>query len=343
MENYSIIKISEAKLDQLKEFFSKAFAGRSKILTRHWKWFYRNNFLGYEPIVIVFNNKIIAQAGLIPVKLKHGEEIFPATWFVDFVVLPEFQGKGIGYKLTKEWMKICPNQITFCNSQSLKIFKKLGWTTNYNTKRTAKLINPTKWIPLLDKNKFNFINKIYNFSYKKKFSNIKPIKPYSIKNNYKQILDTFFKVTTNQKKLAETLKDEDWLNWRLIESPFNKNFFFFEYKDNFAIANIFYKGNIKRVNILYTYYLNNLYTEDLFKSIISWALNNKVDLIWTNSNDQQLINKFENLFSNKFSKSLNFACYSSDSRFYDTLKLGLNNIQAIDSDNDINCLHDNSL
>ena len=83
---------------------------------------------------------------------KYGDkEILPAIWFIDFAILPKFQGLGLGKVLTKAWMKICPNQITFCNDKSLKIFKKLCCEENNYTKRLARPINPTKWIPFLKK------------------------------------------------------------------------------------------------------------------------------------------------------------------------------------------------
>ena len=94
----------------------------------------------------------------MPIDLKVGRNQIPSIWFVDFVIIPEFQGKGYGKILTKEWMKICPNQITFCNNLSLKIFKKFGWKNNLSTKRQAMPINATKFLPIVKRLNLNFLN-----------------------------------------------------------------------------------------------------------------------------------------------------------------------------------------
>ncbi len=167
MIDYSIISISKVKIDQLSEFYKRAFKNRYKTLTKYWKWWYRSNYLDYEPIVLISNNQVIGQAGLIPTKIRIEKKILPAIWFVDFAVLPEYQNQGLGKILTKEWMNICPNQITFCNDYSLSIFKKFGWATNYNTKRLARPIDPTRWIPLFNKFRSNFFRSIYKNLLKK--------------------------------------------------------------------------------------------------------------------------------------------------------------------------------
>ena len=135
MIDYNIINISQVKIDHLSEFYKKAFNKRHITLIKHWKWWYRNNYLGYEPLILLNKSEIIGQAGLIPVKIKVENKILPAIWFVDFVVLPKFQGQGFGKILTEAWMKTCPNQITYCNNKSLSIFKKFGWEENKSTKR----------------------------------------------------------------------------------------------------------------------------------------------------------------------------------------------------------------
>ena len=101
MIDYNIIGISKVKIDQLSEFYKQVFKSRYKTLTSNWKWWYRSNYLGYEPIVLVTDNKVVGHAGLIPVKIKIGKKILSAIWFVDFAVLPKYQSLGFGKILTK--------------------------------------------------------------------------------------------------------------------------------------------------------------------------------------------------------------------------------------------------
>ena len=341
MIDYNIINISQVKTDHLAEFYQKVFNKRHNTMTRHWKWWYRNNYLGYEPLVLCSGNKVIGQAGLIPIKIRVDKEILPAIWFIDFAVLPRFQDLGLGKVLTKAWMKICPNQITFCNDKSLKIFRKFGWEENNYTKRLARPINPTKWIPFFKKFEFNLLSNLFRSSLKKNFKDIFDIKPYTIDDNYKIIFKSFNKRTTPDTDQVEIVRDEEWLNWRLMECPFKKNIYFFEYKENFAIVHILTSDSIKRLHILYTYSLNGSNEDILYESIFKWSLDNSIDLIWANSNSSNQIKKFKKILPNNFSKSMNFASWSENKKIHEKLKLGLNNSQGIDSDNDIVSFDDN--
>ena len=155
--NYKIRKISSISKNLLYDFFKLAYPHRYTNLIEHWKWFYRLGYNDYEPIVIEVDSRIIGMAGLIPSKLRCNEKILESIWFTDFIILKEFRNKGYGSILTKEWMKICPTQITFCNNESLKIFKKFSWESNNHTYRNVKPINILNIIPLI--NKFNFQSK----------------------------------------------------------------------------------------------------------------------------------------------------------------------------------------
>ena len=77
--------------------------------------------------------------------------------------------------------------------------------------------------------------------------------------------------------------------------------------------------------------------------IFNWALNNEIDLVWANSNDSELIKKYEKVFTNKFTKKMNFASWSSDKIIHKKLNHHAPCTHAIDSDNDLISIEDNSL
>ena len=129
----------------------------------------------------------------------------------------------------------------------------------------------------------------------------------------------------------------------MAECPFNKNIYFFEYKENFAIVHIFTSKNIKRLHIIYAFCLNSPDEESLFCSIFKWALYNSIDLVWANSNNKELIKKIEKVLTNRFTKPMNFASWSADKKIHEKLRLGLANSQGIDSDNDTISLVDEYL
>ena len=333
MLRYKINKISEVENDLLSEFYKKIYQKRHNSLTSNWRWWYRVGYNEFEPIVILVDNKIIGHAGLLPIDLNVLGKKIPVIWFVDYAILNKFQGKGYGQILTKEWMKICPNQITFCNNLSLRIFKKFGWKNNLSTKRLAMPINASKFLPLVKRLNLNFLNSPLRNFIKKKYNRSISINPYKIEDNYKIINDSF-KIKKREKNngFAEIVRDEKWLHWRLMQCPYRKDICFFEYKNNFAVVHIFLVENIKKLNILYTYSTDKLQENEIFIQIINWALNNNIDLVWAIKSNT----KSENIFPKFFNKSLNFASWSSDEKIFKILQNGLLDLQGIDSDIDSN-------
>ena len=328
---YKINKISEIATDQLSEFYKKTYYKRYKSLTSNWRWWYRVGYSELEPLILSVDNKVIGQAAYLPTNLNILGNIIPAIWFVDYAVLPEFKGKGLGKILSKEWMKICPNQMAICSDDSLRVLKKLGWKDNYTTKRLARPISTLKFLPILKNLKLNFVNRTLRYFIKKKYSRNISINPYKISDNFKIIDDSFkLRKIVKNNEFAEIIRDEKWLHWRLIECPYKKDIYFFEYKNNFAIVHIFLIENIKKLNILYTYSADKLQENELFVQIINWSINNNIDLVWAVSRNTD----FENIFPKIFNRPLQFASWSSDEKIFKTLQNGLSNLQGIDTDND---------
>ena len=328
---YKINKISEIATDQLSEFYKKTYYKRYKSLTSNWRWWYRVGYNKLEPLILSVDNKVIGQAAYLPINLNILGNIVPAIWFVDYVVLPEFKGKGLGKILSKEWMKICPNQMAICSDDSLRVLKNLGWKDNYTTKRLARPISTLKFLPILKNLKLNFVNRTLRYFIKKKYSRNISINPYKISDNFKIINDSFkLRKIVKNNEFAEIIRDEKWLHWRLIECPYKKDIYFFEYKNNFTIVHIFLNENIKKLNILYTYSADKLQENELFVQIINWSINNNIDLVWAVSRNTD----FENIFPKIFNKPLQFASWSSDEKIFKTLQNGLSNLQGIDTDND---------
>ena len=115
----------------------------------------------------------------------------------------------------------------------------------------------------------------------------------------------------------------------MIETPYREDLYFFEDGDEFIIGHIFSQDKIKRLNILYTNTANN--EEGIFKTVIKWSIENKIDFIWYLNSK---FNNSNNIFSIFYKKNINFAFNSSSSDLSQTLEKGLVNVQGIDSDID---------
>ena len=330
-KKYKTNKISEVDQVQLSEFYKKTFYQRYKSLTNNWRWWYRVGYDKQEPIILSVDNKIIGQASYLPTKLNVlGNEI-PAIWFVDYAILPEYMGKGLGKFLCEEWMKICPNQMAICSPYSLRVLKKFGWKENLSTQRIAKPINLFKFLPIIKHLKLNFLDSSIRYFVKKKFNSNNLIKPFEVVKNFK-VLNESFKLKKSEKNdgLAKIVRDEKWLYWRLMECPYKNNIFFFEANNNFAIVHIYSVKNIKRLNILYTYSIDDLRENELIMQIVSWSLNNNIDLVWSINRKKNL----ENIFPKILNKPVQYACWSADNKIFEILKKGLSDFHGIDSDND---------
>ena len=178
--------------------------------------------------------------------------------------------------------------------------------------------------------KLKFINKILRYFIKKKYSRNISVNPYNIVGNFKIINDSLkLKKNSTNNEFASIIRDEKWLNWRLMECPYKKDIYFFEYKNNFAIVHIFF-NYVKRLNILYTYSTDEPQVNELYVQIINWAINNGIDLVWAITRDTE----FKNIFPKLLSKSINFASWSSDKKIFERLQNGLLDPQGIDSDID---------
>ena len=332
---YKINKISQVANDQLSDFYKKIYKQRYKSLTNNWRWWYRVGHNEFEPLIISLNNKkVIGQAAYLPTDVNILGKKVPAIWFVDYAILPEFKGKGLGKIMYKEWMKICSNQMAICSDDSLRVLKKFGWKDNYAVKRLTKPINPLNFLPIVKNLKLNFANATLRYFMKKKYSSNISINPYKINDNFK-ILNESFKLKKNlqNKEFVTIIRDEKWLHWRLMECPYRKDIYFFEYKNNFAIVHIFFK-DVKRLNILYTYSTDKLHENELYSHISNWAINNAIDVLWAINRSTEL----KNIFPPIFSKTLKFASWSSDEKILKILQNGLLDLQGIDTDTD-SCLY----
>ena len=337
MSKHKITKISDVQQPLLLEFYKRVYFNRYKNLINNWRWWYRSDLSQNETLILSLEEKIIGQAGLQPVKLIiNGKEIL-ADWFLDFAILPEFRGKGFGKILTKKLMETCPNLITFCNHKTLKIVRKLGWQSNSAISRLARPINPLKFIPVI-KN-FNFGDQIFRKLIKKKFTFKDRIEPREIINNYIHLRESFNKRNINiDKNFPFILRDEEWLNWRLLECPYKKDLYFFEYKNNFSIVHIFFNKGVKRMNILFSYSVGEPHEPELFGLIMNWAINNNIDLVWAIKKDDDEI--FKDIFPKKFKKPLTYASWSSTTDISLAIKNEPYNSEGIDSDIDIKMFAD---
>ena len=314
MENFHIKKISEVDTKKLIQFYENSFQ-YEKSLIHNYNWRFRSHFNNFEPLVMLAKDQICGHAGLISVNLKIHNKIEKAIWFTDFYISQQFRSKGLGKILTKEWMKICPTQITLCNDVSLKVFKKLGWMNNNNFTRRIKICNYLKILPIFRKTNKSF----------EKIECIEKLKIEELNiNTISKIVDLNKRKTSNE--MIQIVRDESWFKWRIQDCPYKKNLYILSSEEDFYIVNFKVKNNLKVFNIIFS---TNKIDEEKINLFEIFSKKNNFDYISYISSEKKITDNF-----NPLQKNLNFAFNSNDKSILRLLDEKFKDIQLIDSDID---------
>jgi hypothetical protein len=143
---YQLVPFDIQHKEQLRRLISEVLPERPKeYFDEKWWWTFSS-----PPLTVAIEQstqQVVGVCAYVPfAAYSHGSE-FSSAWFVDFFVLKEHQGKGLGKLLTKTVMGSF--QITSSLSQTDQAwftFRKIGW----NQRSVAKLfINPWAYFPSL--------------------------------------------------------------------------------------------------------------------------------------------------------------------------------------------------
>ena len=112
-----------------------------------WQWHFLENphvrHDNYPLWILTSEKQIVGQLATIPVELKVGGVKTTAIWILDFIVHPQFRGRGLGKQLVLEAQKFYPTMITLgINEQSTAVFQSLKWTPLGSIRRYHKLLFP---------------------------------------------------------------------------------------------------------------------------------------------------------------------------------------------------------
>ncbi|MBI5243310.1 MAG: GNAT family N-acetyltransferase [Elusimicrobia bacterium] len=317
--------LSSVSDGQRAAFYARMFPERADLLSKHWRWWYRVGFLpGVEPIVAVDKGAVVGQAGLLPVMLDCRGEAKPAIWFVDFAVLPELQGQGLGQRLTNAWMQLCPNRVTYCNEQSIRVFKKYGWKEKFDTVCRTLPIHIGKTAAAL-------LSLPYRAMLRAWFASAPQLSPEPLPEDIGRLRGI---LQAGPDAAVSVVRDEAWIRWRLLENPFKDSFRLFSLKDSYAIVRGFVYQGQKRVHVLY---MDRAAEPDargqLLRGILRWAVRQGADMAWTATNERPLLEAAALVLPR--SRPVRFASHSEDAVTRSALLDEHLPLQAIDSDNDL--------
>ena len=314
MDKFHIKKISEIDTKKLLQFYQVSFQYEKSILDNY-QWRYRSEFNEFEPLVLIIEDQICGHAGLIPIDLKINDKKQKAIWFTDFYIASEQRSKGYGKLLAEEWMKICPIQITICNDQSLKVFKKLKWSNNNSFVRRLKIYNYLNIVPTFRKlNKSSFIkDELQDFKLEE--LNNKTIAKMADLSEHNLL-----------KKSVGLIRDENWFKWRILNCPYKKDIYIFNFKGNFIVVHMKLKNSLKILSIVYS---SQPITSSIIKLFSKFSKKKGIDYLSYISNEKKIFDFFL-----PWQRKFNFACHTENRSDTNILNKNYDNIEFLDSDID---------
>ncbi len=340
ISNISIHSASEVDTKLLVEFYRNVYPRRE--LYKVWRWLYRVDYnKKRNPIVVLYKEKIIAHAGMIPVHVWVNGTKYSASWFVDLIVLPEYRRMGLGSKLTDEWIKFSDMNITLGpNEKSLGLFRKMGCAETNDTYLHYLFIKPLDHqyfsrIPSILRKMGNILFRpICRFINRGNSSYLDHLKMSDIDDS---ILESFNKNLDKDNGIVVPVRDIDYIGWRLLDSPTMSNYRIVQI-DSFSRTKLLIKlttnEGIKVIDMMMI--MGDRDPKNISKTISTMML-------WGLKNDYSYIRLFtsEKLLSERIKTDLRsivrhpyFCYYSKDKKLFEGIKKLSWNWELIDSDNE---------
>lgn len=282
--NYKIVAASQASPEALAAFYNRFFSSRRFPLKDNWQWQNRTSYLNQQsPLVMLDGERVIAHAGIIPFQLKKGNQVYSASWYIDFMVDAEYRRKGLGIQITNAFTQL--SDIYFAitgNEKSMGAFRKLGWAES-----KASFIH---YIPLrpfhhpkLSSKLPNLAGSILNkLSYPLVYLNLFSFKPTSSIEIFPITEDTIHQLeqtdfTTDR---WTPVKNMAYWKWRLLESPDAKAYRLFKIEDQYLVFKTHMLGLGKVAELLFIpNHLKEAEQLQLIGQLSFWALKNNFSYV----------------------------------------------------------------
>ena len=127
-------------------------------------------------------------------------------------------------------------------------------------------------------------------------------------------------------KSISLVRDENWFKWRILNCPYKKDLYIFNLNENYLIAHIKKRGNLKVLNIIFS---SNPIKVNISKLLLGFAKKNNIEYLSHISREKRLSDLFL-----PWQRKLNFAFYAKDKNASNLINNSLDDIQFIDSDID---------
>ncbi len=192
-----------------------------------WHWQFSHRF-GRDAFAVVARDgsRVVGFNGTMPIKIvDNSGQIIDAIWSCDFIVAPEYRGKGIGQSIKDEMAKtfVMPVMTLGISHNAFPLLIKKGWFS------PARL---NVWDLLLRPRSFR---QVVLFGWAKICRAYLSVLNFRVKNKYiveeldfipqKIVIEHLWGLHRKQKNNVEILRDYDYLKWRYSDCPFDKYHF----------------------------------------------------------------------------------------------------------------------
>ncbi len=314
-------------------FYTAAFPDRAAFLSKHFRWLYRyRTFPGIEALVLVDGERVVGQAGVIPQKVSRLGVEATAIWFVDFSILPEYQGKGYGKELTKAWMEMCPDRITFCNDRSIEVFRKFGWQERFDAEvltTPLELSAPLSRFGAPGAIAGRALNAPWRAFRRARASGAPALEITSLPQEAGRLADYLGDPAA---KGTFIVRDADWFRWRLIENPRHDELRLAKAGGVHAVFRLFTSLGRRRAHLLHIGPGAAEARAGMVKAFLLWAVEQNADAAWAATSEPALLSASSASFSRR--RALRFAWHSDDAAVSAAFA-GPLPTQGIDSDHDL--------
>jgi GNAT superfamily N-acetyltransferase len=340
MSDISILSAHDVDTKLLIDFYRTMYPRRVDSLSHIWKWLNRSSFYQNRiPLVILYNARVIAHAGMIPFNVFLDRKRYTASWFIDFAVLPEFQGHGLALLLTEKWMEFSDLYVTFCNEKSMGVFKRYGWIESFDTYLHHYFLMPFNH-PKFAGSIPRFLRRTLNMVSSRFLKLIYHKYAYSIDKLHLSDLNSdsfskFLSFLEIQSSTVIPIRDSDYISWRLLNSPDRDKYFVLSMSggSNISIVTkLGNKGDSKYIDLLW---VSDPSEYSIIRCMIStlalWGMSNGYSYIRYYTSNKELSSYLAKSLK-PFVKHPRFAFYSKDAALLQKLTHPSWHWQLIDSD-----------
>jgi len=297
---YRLLTASEVNQDDLHNFLLRFFGKeKSNFLSMHGEWLHVSNNNRW---VILDKTNIVGYCAIIPTKISFNEKMFPALWWVDIIIAPEYRGHGLQSIFDKKIQESKSIKLGFPNEVAARIHRKHGWGVREDLEVRLLPLKPTRVYQVrcatgLRAVKFKTlavlispVMLVYKYMMRKKRTS----KVVQIDDPHAAIFsDIYHRYPCNN--LTTTVRDEDYFNHQFITSPVRHELSFYTYgplqkPTHYLIARKFDRDGEQTIRILDLYgnFNDRRGVRELIHRIIEEAIELRVAQITVMATDGEI-------------------------------------------------------